>query len=556
MNDAQTIASTEVRDGYDLPVYEFVMPEELRSGARPRHKVAIVGGGLTGLTMACDLAERGIESIVLDDDNSVGVQGLASRGPCVARKSLQIFDRLGIYERVRDKGKTWYVGRVMNRDEQLYSFNLDPDEAEKHPPFINIQQYYSEWFLVDRIGELGLTDLRWCSRVTGVAPGDDHVVLSVETPEGAYQLEADWVIAADGAGSAVRTALGIEPAIEAKEDRWCISDVRFKGDYFPTERWIWIEAPFNGNRAVWQHEMGDGVWRLDFQFEPDSDPEEISRRDVAEARLRERLGPDRDFELVWVGPWAYRTYLLDDFRAGRVFFIGDAAHLMSPFGARGGNSGIQDADNLGWKLAMVLDGAAPEALLDSYSEERRAAAQFNIGTTTRSGRFMAPETPLEHVFRTAILDLARDYPFARPMINGGRLSDPFVYAGSSLTTDGGHAAPNPALANGGTNVERRLYDLMRGGARFLGLWFPDADGDQAAKVATLAAERLPIDVYGVGREVAGLRPLDDSGAIADTFGGVAGDFILIRPDQHVAAHLPAATPDRMRAALLKATAGD
>ena len=536
--------------GYELPVYPYVTPPELKDGTRRRYPVVIVGGGLTGLAAACDFAERGIETVVLDEDDTIGVRGLASRGIVMAQRSLEIFDRFGIYERFRAKGVTWSVGRVFSGERELYSFNLAPQVATRQPAFINIQQFYTEWYLVDRVQELKRTDLRWKNKVLGVRSLADRAEIDVETPDGRYTLEAEWLIACDGAGSAVRRALGLDPPVETREDRWCISDVRFKAP-LPPERWIWIEAPFNENRAVWRHLMADDVWRMDFQMAPDSDPKAVSDPEVTRQRVRAALGPGVEFDLVWVGPWQYRTFLLDDFRHGRVFFCGDAAHLFNPFGGRGGNSGIQDADNLVWKLALHLRGRAGPGLLDSYSRERRAAAGHNIKLTVRAARFMSPQTAAERQFRRAVLDLAADLPFARALINGGRLSDAFVYADSALTTSGGQAAPNPPirLPDG---RDGHLFDLVRFGPKFLGLWFAPADTAGDAAMAALNRDPL-LMVAAVGRFVRGLPPIGDAaGALAKAFRAAPGDLVLLRPDQHVAAHLSQADAAGVTAALKRA----
>lgn len=523
--------------GYDLPVYDYVRPAELSGSGPGRYRVAIVGAGLAGLTLACDLASRGISAVVLDEDDTVGVRGASSRGICYAQKSLEIFDRLGIYPRIRDKGVTWSVGKVLRGQHTLYRFDLAEGSRSAQPPFINIQQFYVEWFLVDRIRELGRTDVRWKNRVTGIQQDAGGAVLSVETPDGTYSLEADWVIDASGHASTVRQSLGLLTQGELGEDRWCISDVRFRKD-LPAERWTWVEAPFNENRAVWQHLMADGVWRMDYQMLPNTDPQEASRPEIAAAWLRDQLGPDVEFDLVWVGAYAYRTQLLDDFRHGRVFFIGDAAHVKSPFGARGGNSGIQDAENLAWKLTLVLNGQAPEALLDSYNAERRPAAVENIAVTRRSGRFLAPRTAVERMFRTAVMDLAVDHPFARLLLNTGRMCVPHHYARSPLITgDAGQAMPNLTLGG------RTLGSMLRGdGAGFLALWYPrDGQDGLGGTLSRLTHEGRPLHVHGVGA---------DEGR---TLGMAAGEVLLVRPDLHLAARLPDADAGQVRDALARAT---
>nr|WP_153206806.1 FAD-dependent monooxygenase [Niveispirillum sp. SYP-B3756] len=523
--------------GYDLPVYDYVRPPELSGSGSGHCRVAIVGAGLAGLTMACDLASRGVAAIVLDEDDTVGVRGASSRGICYAQKSLEIFDRLGFYHRIRDKGVTWSVGKVLRGQDTLYRFDLAEGSRSAQPPFINIQQFYVEWFLVDRIRELGCTELRWKNRVTGIHQDENGAVLSVETPDGRYSLEADWVIDAAGHASLVRQSLGLPTQGELGEDRWCISDVRFTKE-LPVERWTWVEAPFNGNRAVWQHLMADGVWRIDYQMLPNTDPQEASRPEMAAARLRDQLGPDVEFDLVWVGAYAYRTQLMDNFRHGRVFFIGDAAHVKSPFGARGGNSGIQDAENLAWKLSLVLKGQAPETLLDSYNAERRPAAVENIAVTRRSGRFLAPRTDMERLFRTAVMDLAVDHPFARLLLNTGRMCVPHHYGPSPLTTgDTGEAMPNLVLSS------RPLSDMLQGeGAHFLALWCPrDAQDRLGSSLSPLTQEGWPLHIQAVSA--------DDRKAL----GMAAGEVLLIRPDLHLAARLPNADAEQLRSALRRAT---
>lgn len=533
-----TDAAPAAGGGYVLPTFPYRRPAEL-DGARKRHKVVVVGGGLSGLAAACDLASRGVPVVLVDEDDTVGVRGASSRGIVYAQKTLEIFDRLGIYPRIAEKGITWSVGKVLADDDVLYSFDAARGSLSKQPPFINLQQFYIEWYLVDRLTELPAAELRWRNRVTGITLFDDHAALAVETPDGAYTLEAEWVIDASGLASRIRGALGAKMAAEQGEDRWCISDVRFK-QALPAERWTWAKASFNDGRAVWQHPMADGVWRLDYQMGPNADPEKIADPATVRDRLQRHLGTS-DVEIVWVGPYGYRTQLMEHFRQGRVFFAGDVAHVMNPFGARGGNSGVQDAENIAWKLAAVLRGDAPAALLDSYDAERRAAGAHNIHVTTRTIRFLAPRSPFEHRFRDAVLDLARRYPFARALVNTGRLSVPFDYAASPLTSNGGGAVPNLpiTLAEGGDGA---LCDLLRGdGARFLVLCFPGSlvpdlpDGIARCFACNGPVGRLPV-IRG-----AALKRI-----------GSAGEVLVIRPDQHLAARLLNPQPRAVRAAIDKA----
>jgi 3-(3-hydroxy-phenyl)propionate hydroxylase len=532
--------------GYDLPVYPFVPPPELAGGARRRYPIVIVGGGLSGLTLGCDLANRGVDCVLLDEDDTIGVRGASSRGIVYAQKTLEIFAHLGTYPRMRAKGVTWTVGKTFAGHDVVYSFDLQAASASAQPPFINLQQFYVEWFLVDRVRELGHCDLRWKHRVTHVEQGDGFVTVSVETPAGAYALEADWLVDATGVHSAIRDGFKLETHPARGADRWCITDVRFR-EKFPAERWTWVEAPFNEGRGVWQHPMGDDVWRLDYQMDPDADPEYVSRREVAEARLRAHLG-EVEFELVWVGPYAYRDHLLDRFRHGRVFFIGDAAHVVSPFGGRGGNSGIQDAYNLGWKLALVLGGRAPEAILETYDAERQPAARQNLEVTSRTARFLAPRSNAERTLRHAAIALARKHPFARPLVNSGRLSVANPYPASPAVTNGGTSLLNVpiTLPDGARST---LVELaQRAGTAFIGILYAPTRPDDVAAYAWLEASGRPFRFFVCGPGGIG----DPDGQLKQVLGAEAGSFALVRPDLYLAGCVHDARPAHAEAMLRRA----
>ncbi|QDL38929.1 FAD-dependent oxidoreductase [Rhodoferax sediminis] len=434
--------------GYALPEYPFVVPPELQSGAVVRHPVVIVGGGITGLTLACALARLGVDAVLLDEDNTVGVKGASSRGICYTQKSLEIFHRLGIYERIAKKGVQWSVGRTFAGHDEVYSFDLRQQSnfnLSTQPPFINIQQFYIEGFLVERIYELGHVDLRWKNRVTAFTQNDEFATLTVETPAGSYRIEADHVIDATGCNTPFHQWCAATLQTKRGDDRWCIADVRFT-KHPPAERHTWIEAPFNENRAVWQHLMADDVWRIDYQMAPNADPSYVSREDVVRERLAHQFGPDVGVDIVWVGPYAYRSQCVDRMRVGRVFFMGDTAKVVSPFGARGGNTGVADADNLAWKLAAVLRGQATPALLDSYHDERHEAARQNVLVTNRTARFLRPADGVERLFRSAAISLAKQYVFARSLINTGRMAVANSYTRSSICgPTGGLSVQNVAF---------------------------------------------------------------------------------------------------------------
>jgi 3-(3-hydroxy-phenyl)propionate hydroxylase len=531
--------------GYTLPEYPFVAPPELTSGERPRHPVVIVGAGITGLTLACALAQRGVPAVLLDEDNSVGVKGASSRGICYTQKSLEIFHRLGIYERIAAKGIQWSVGRTFAGQDEVYSFDLRQQsnfQLSAQPPFINIQQFYIEGYLVERIAELSRTgasvDMRWMSRVVGFEQGDGFATLTVATPDGSYKLEASHVV--DASGSHTPFHAWCQASMQARrgDDRWCIADVRF-AKRPPAERHTWIEAPFNDNRAVWQHLMADDVWRIDYQMEPDADPAHVSSEAQVRARLQRQFGPDIQCEIVWVGPYAYRSQCLNQLRIGSVFFMGDTAKIVSPFGARGGNTGVADADNLAWKLAAVLRGQASPALLDSYNDERLEAARQNVLVTNRTARFLRPADGMERIFRSAVIGLARQYPFARQLVNTGRMAVANAYTRSRVCDKhGGLSVQNVGFqwADGSSACVNDL--VLWADGRLLLLLFGELSPAACQRLANLGrhAPVRSVQVLGPDGRAHALE------AVRDPLGHLQGAchvfghaWALVRPDTYLAA---------------------
>ena len=546
--------------GYALPEYPFVAPPEIRSGEVSHHPIVIVGGGLAGLTLACALARYGVAAVLLDEDNTVGVKGASSRGICYTQKSLEIFHRLGVYERIAAKGIQWSVGRTFAGKDEVYSFDLRQQSAYNlsiQPPFINIQQFYIEGYLVDRIQELGHVDIRWSNRVTAFEQNNEYATLSVTTPAGDYRIHADHVIDTTGSRSPFRQWVGASVTARKGDDRWCIADIRFT-KHPPVERHTWVEAPFNENRAVWQHLMGDDVWRIDYQMAPNADPDQVSREDLVRERLARQFGADCEVEIVWVGAYAYRSECVDRMRHGRVFFMGDSAKVVSPFGARGGNSGIGDADNLAWKLAAVQKRRATPALLDSYHEERHEAAQQNVLVTNRTARFLRPAEGAEQLFRTAALSLARQYVFARQLVNTGRMAiaNPYTrstacdatggqsvqnvsfrWANGNAGTNGAHPGESPGAARpGGVGVVNDLLKWADG--NLLLLVFGDASKNSLERLRALC-ETAPVrcvQVLGADDAAGALEHVrDPQGHLQGACHVFGHAWALVRPDSYVAA---------------------
>ena len=527
---------------YSYPSFPYVTPPELAGAAPFDGEVIIVGAGPVGLAAAVDLALQGIRSIVLDGKNNVST---GSRAICWSKRTLDIFNRLGVGRRMREKGVTWQVGRVFRGDHEIYNFNLLAEDGHEMPAFVNLQQYYVEEYLVARAADFpDLIDLRWRNRVIAVSQLHDRAIADVETPDGAYRLEAPYLLACDGARSPVRHMLGLDFSGQGFPERFLIADVEMKAD-FPPERHFWFEPSFHEGQSALIHKQPDDIYRIDFQLSPDVDPQEEVKPERVLPRVRAAV-KDRPFALDWVSIYTFQCRRLERFIHERIIFVGDAAHVVSPFGARGGNGGIQDVDNLAWKLAHVLKGAAKQALLDTYDEERGHGADENLRHSARATTFMTPRTRAEHHFRDAVLDLSTRHAFARHLLNSGRLSQPCSLAGMSLQTPaqaGDGLTPGVACPDAPTTVPGRDdedYLLHHLGGRFCLL------------AINHAITELPqgMDVVRVGDKC----PLGDkSGLVTARYGSNVS--YLIRPDQHIAARFHEPRSGEITQALHRALAG-
>ena len=580
---------------YTWPHYAYKPAPEMGREPPRRVPLAIVGAGPVGLAAAIDAAQRGLPVVLIDEDDTVSV---GSRGVCYAKRTLEIFDRLGIGQRVVDKGVTWNVGRTFHGEREVFSFDLLPDAGHQRPGMVNLQQYHLEQYLVERAQELSAPgpgasaasspagsgglgsgpspaaaiDLRWQHRLAALHARDDGVQLDVETPSGRYTLIADWLIAADGSKSGIRRQMGLDIEGKVFQDRFLIADIVLDGEPFPldrTERRFWFAPRFHAGESALMHRQADNVWRIDFQLGWDADPEAEKNPERVRHRVRQALDQQGyahiGFELEWVSVYTFQCRRMGQFRHGRVLFVGDSAHQVSPFGARGANSGVQDADNLIWKLKLVIDGRAGEALLDSYGAERGAAADENILNSTRSTDFMTPKSRAARVLRDAVLSLADEVPGVRALVNSGRLSVPTWLTQSPLNTPdaepfegwmtpgapmddaplrGPHgqgwllaAVAEAAAVQGGASGGfvllhfGRTDEATRRGAAALGL----------ALVTLLPAAEPAPDVLHDAQQLAARR-----------YDARPGTCYLIRPDQHVAARWRAFDAGAVRAAWARA----
>ena len=510
------------------------------------HPIVIVGAGPVGLVAALDLAKKGHRSVVIDVKSNLSD---GSRAICWAKRSLEIMDRLGVGQALVEKGVTWKNGKVFFGDRQVFAFDLLPEPDHRRPAFINLQQYYFEHACIEAAERTGLIDLRWREEVVSLEKTNEGLLLTIATPAGNYRILADWVIAADGARSAVRRLMGLEFEGRVFQDQFLICDIKLNLDR-PAERWFWFDPPFNRGRSALLHKQAGDVWRLDFQVGDQADREWETKPENVARRVHAMLGEEVEFQFEWISLYRFQSRRLNRFRHGRVIFAGDAAHQMSPFGARGGNSGVQDADNLAWKLDLVLRGLAPDRLIDSYDEERARAADENLLHTTRSTDFIAPKSDISRVFRDGVLALAETEPFARRLINSGRLSVAATYGRSTLNGPDGFApgealavSPGAVAADGPLEDDRWFLETI--GDRFAAVWFSrEGRPPSAVEELTAALAESPLAVSEVA--------LVSRETLCARYGADRQPALyLFRPDQYVAARWRTCSPAALGEALAR-----
>lgn len=536
-----------MQSSFEYPKFDYKETADETSAAPAHYPVVIIGAGPVGLTAALDLAYRGRPALVLDRKDTVSV---GSRAICWSKRSLEIMDRLGLGQKLLDKGVTWNLGKVFFQNEKVYEFNLQPEAGHRMPAFINLQQYHFEAVAIEAAQSNESIEIRWKNELVNLIDRGDHVELTIRTPKSDYSITADYVLAADGAKSPTRKRLGLPFEGQVFQDRFLIADIAMKAD-FPAERWFWFDPPFNPGQSALLHKQADNIWRIDLQLGWDAAPDKEKHPEHVIPRLRRMLGEKCQFDLEWVSVYTFQCRRLKKFRHNRLFFIGDSAHQVSPFGARGGNGGIQDVDNLIWKLDLVMGGKAPNSLLDSYDTERIPATDENILNSTRSTDFITPKNPMSRIFRDSVLSLSKSHDFCRTLVNSGRLSMPASLSMSPLTMcDEADADFDQAGQPGKVCPDAPLYVSENGhewllnqlGAGFTCLHF---HGDQAPATKPNLPDH--IDYIPVGSTT------DPDGLAHARFNARLDTCYLIRPDQHICARWRHLKPSLIDTAYQRAT---
>lgn len=536
---------------YDYKVYPAAPRPQ---GNTVQAKVVIVGAGPIGLALALDLARHGVPSVVLESEQQVS---LGSRAIVFTRRSMEILQQVGGDKPITAQGLPWRFGNSFFGGHKVFRMEAPYSEDDRFFPMINLQQQYLEEGLVNLVADQALIELRWGHKVAGVRSREDGATLEVDTPEGIYTQESNWVVACDGARSSIRQAQGLQMEGDSYEGRFVIADIRVNLP-LPTERLAFFDPVWNPGNTVLMHREPHGIWRVDYQLPPGESPEDALKPESLKARIDAQLelvgAKGASWELDWSSVYSARAMTLPNYVNGRIVYCGDAAHMLPIFGVRGANTGWQDGQNLAWKLAAVVNGSADGKLLSTYSQERVAAAREIVDEAGKSTRFMTPPTRGFRLLRDATLSLAISHEFVRSLLHW-RTSRPHEYVNSSLNSpedDNALFAAGPAdgavMKNIRLGHDSYLMDMSL--KSFCLLYFTD---DAAIP---LNIEHVANEWRSRGVEVS-LLTVGKGGAVDDSQGRVAaaygvlhtGAAYLIRPDQHVCARWLSITPHRLDAAM-------
>jgi 3-(3-hydroxy-phenyl)propionate hydroxylase len=544
---------------YHYQVYPFKTPPELR-GTTQRYPVVIVGAGPIGLVTALELASFGISTVVVTAEVQVSH---GSRAIVFTRRSMEILQQVGVTKRMLEKAYPWRSGNSIYRGQRVFRLEAPYDSDDRFQPLNNLQQQYLEEYLVERAQQEPLIDLRWGSKVLDVQSLADHTQVQIDTPEGEYSLSTEWLIAADGAKSTIRQALGLRMEGASYSGRFVIADIKIDIPW-PTERLAYFDPDWNRGNTILMHRQPEGIWRLDYQLPPNETPEQALAPKSLNARIQAQLdmvGISAPWELDWCSVYSARAMTLPDYVHQRVIFTGDAAHMLPIFGVRGANTGFQDAQNLAWKLALLLKEVATPALLSTYTQERVTAAQEIIDEASKSTRFMAPPDRGYRLLRDAVLSLSLTQEFVRPLFHW-RTSRPHDYHTSplnALADDNAAFSAGPAhgmpLQNIRLGEDDYLFDHLANAFNllyFTAQTIPDAI---LQAVQQLQAQGVPLQVLAIQTSsVAKVAHnlIDHDGHFAQRYDAAEGSAYLARPDQHVCARWKHLSADQLIAAIQQA----
>ncbi|WP_201574688.1 FAD-dependent monooxygenase [Psychrobacter sp. H8-1] len=528
---------------FDYQVYPYYHSQQ--DTQSDDQTVTLVGGGLMGMTTAIMLAKYGVKVILITDEQQLAE---GSRALVYTKRSLEILNAAGAADAVMQKALPWTHGKSIYKGKTVFRMAHAVDENDQFPPLSNLQQNYLESYLLEQIEQHDDIEVRWGNKVVDLDDHKDHVTLSLQTPEGEYQHTSNWVVAADGGRSFIRSHLNLKMEGDSYEGRFVIADIRIKLDY-PTERLAFFSPDWNPNNTILMHREPDDIWRFDYQLDPTVTPEEALKPENLKKAVTDQLkmiGKDHlDWKLDWSTVYSARALTLPDFVHNRIIFVGDAAHLLPIFGVRGANTGFQDALDVSWKLAGVINGWGNQDLLHSYSADRVQAAKEICAEAGKSTRFMSPPSHGYQVLRDAVLSLSLEHDFVRPLYHW-RTSRPHAYHSSPLNSQNDdNASMNALTANGElfpnlkTSNGTYLYDDLTGGFSVLVFTNDAISSDLKQEINTLKNLGIPIKIIVLSATQRQVQGADvtyqiDEQVQTERYFAQEGSVYFVRPDHHIA----------------------
>jgi len=507
--------------------------------------VLIVGAGPTGLMLANQLGRQGVRTLIIDRHAGPSLQ---TRALGVQARTMEIYSKLGIIDRALELGKRgtganiWAEGRKMAR----VPLGEAGQSVTPYPFILILGQDDNERIMGDKLRDWGMS-VQWNTELFGLEQESRHVTAALKLPDGtARKITAAWVAGCDGARSAVRELCGITFPGAPYEHVFFVADTVVTGTMVPDEVNVYL---WRSGFHLFFPMRGEDHWRIVGIVPPTlRDKDEVTFEQVIPS-LRGEAGAGLAFKTcTWFSTYRISHRSASRFRDRRCFLLGDAAHIHSPVGAQGMNTGLQDAYNLGWKLALVISGQADAALVDSYEEERVPVARRLLNTTDRAFRLVVSDSPIAGLFRTQVLARIAAFAMSRKGIQRA--------AFRVVSQTGIHYRTSPLSKS----LEGLPNSAPRAGDRFpwLRLKF-QANGSVEDLFQKLDDTRLNLIVMGQPSPPEGALDLGDLLRIhpipIDPFNDAElaraqipqPSFYLVRPDGHVGlcgVHLDAAAARR------------
>ncbi len=503
-------------------------------------KTLIVGAGPVGLTMACELARNGVSFRIIDKEAGPVT---TSRALAVFPRTLEVFQIMKMIDPVLEAGHQLAGVAMYNRTGQIGHIGFDALPS-RYRFALSLPQKETERLLIEHLGNLGMSVERE-RELVGLSQSADSVRAIVRDSGGSEEtIDAQWIVGCDGAHSRVRQLLGSPFEGAAYDETFVLADLKLESPLDPVHAHLFLtEAGLVG-----LFPFKDGGWRVIATAKPESeggpggDPKFEEIKDYVKTRthVEIKLG-----EPTWMSRFHISHRKVAEFRAGRVFLAGDAAHIHSPAGGQGMNTGIQDAFNLAWKLALVLDGRSPESILNSYNEEREPVAKMVLSLTDRLTRMGTTQNFLGRQVRDALLPILTGIHTVEDRIVETMSEIGIHYRHSSIVSgNGGHAlragdrVPDCEFSVGADRRTVRLYELLWEPIHHLLIFVSEEPAPEAHEICEqiamdFAGEVRPLIVTSARESCSSTSLLDAGGKGHAQCSAESGTLLLIRPDGYI-----------------------